>query len=116
MHRELLPTYALVGGCALIGLLVTVFVVEYEPRVLMWAFGAGAGLMFGAFVAAIASNEPLAGGSSRPEPLFSPHPTTSGAGPSMNGHGGTNGRSASDYQGVTEGEEDESLPDGGRYG
>ena len=36
-----------------------------------WLFGAGAGISGGAFIAAIASNEPLAGSSAtRREPLF----------------------------------------------
>ncbi len=110
MHRELIPTYALVGGCALIGLLVAVFVIEYEPRVLMGAYGAGVGLMVGAFIAAIASNEPLVGGGSRHKPLFpqSPPPPAAGLGGSLNGHTSSNGHVGTNgHGGLYEGEDNE---------
>ena len=117
MHRELLGTYAIVGGCALAGLLVAVFVVDYEPRVLLGAYGAGAGLMVGAFIAAIASNEPLVGGGSRHDPLFpqSPPPHAPGLRGSLNGHRSTNGHSTS-YENaeIEENEGDESVRRGGR--
>jgi hypothetical protein len=71
VHRELFATYALVFGCALIGLGVTVFVADVQPAFLAWLLGAGAGTMVGAFIAAVATNEPLVGRSALPrEPLF----------------------------------------------
>lgn len=74
MHRELLGTYLLVFGGAFGGLLVGVLFVHTRPAPLGWLFGLGAGLMVGAFIAAIASNEPLVGGGHRREPLFTPPP------------------------------------------
>jgi len=117
MHRELLGTYVVVGGCALVGLLVAVFVIDYEPRILLGAYGAGAGLMVGAFIAAIASNEPLVGGGARREPLFpdTPAPHAPGLRGSPNGHASSNGHSASYEDGeLQENEGDESLRRGGR--
>jgi hypothetical protein len=114
MHRELLATYALVGGCALVGFVVAVFVIDYEPRLLMGVYGAGAGLMVGAFIAAIASNEPLVGGGSRREPLFpqSPPPHAPGLRGSLNGHASTNGHGGSyEDDSVEESEGDKSRRD-----
>ena len=104
MHRELFATYAIVGGCALVGVLVAVFVIEYEPRLLMGVYGGGAGLMVGAFIAAIASNEPLVGGGPRHDPLFpqTPPPHAPGLRGSSNGHAPTNGHSASQTGGGVE--------------
>ena len=117
MHRELLATYVLVAGGATAGLVVAIlFFADSEPRVLMWIFGAGAGTMVGAFIAAIASNEPLIGGGSRREPLFPP-PQRSSERPrgSLNGHGSTNGHSASyDDEEIEENEGGESVRRGGR--
>ena len=112
MHRELLGTYAIVGGFALAGLLVAVFVIEYEPRVLMGVYGAGVGLMIGAFIAAIASNVPLVGGGSRHEPVFpqSPPPHAPGLRGSLNRPASTNGDHASYEEDGLEGNDgDESA-------
>ena len=76
-RRELIGPYLLVGGGLLGGILVGVFVVEMRPAVLGWLFGAGAGLMLGAFIAAIASNEPLVGRSTLPPAEVTAH---------LNGH------------------------------
>lgn len=62
MGRYLKPHYLIVFGGLLIGLGVGVFVVDVQPAILGWLFGAGAGLTGGAYVAAIASNTQLAGG------------------------------------------------------
>ena len=60
-HRELLGTYALVGGGLLIGLLTGIFVIDARPAIIGWVFGSAAGLTGGAFIAALASGEALAG-------------------------------------------------------
>ena len=62
LQRALIGPYILVFGGLLIGLLVGVFVVDADPPLLGWLFGAGAGLAGGAFVAALASGEQLLGG------------------------------------------------------
>lgn len=61
MRRELASSYALVFGGLIVGLLVGILVIDYEPAILGWIFGAGGGLALGAFFAAIASNTPLVG-------------------------------------------------------
>ena len=60
-HRELAGTYLLIGGSLLGGLLIGVLVLDAEPAILGWLFGAGAGISFGAFITAISSGEPLIG-------------------------------------------------------
>ncbi len=73
MHRELIGSYLLVGGGLVGGLVVGIFVVDVEPAFLGWLFGAAAGLMLGAFIAAIAAGEPLVGRGTLPdarEPLY----------------------------------------------
>ena len=60
-HRELAGTYLLVGGSLLGGLLIGVFVIDAQPAILGWLFGAGAGISFGAFVATISSGDQLIG-------------------------------------------------------
>jgi len=73
MHRHLIGTYVLVLGSGLAGLVVGVFVIDVEPAVIGWFFATGGGLMVGAFVAAIASNEPLVGRGALPgTPIASP--------------------------------------------
>ena len=59
--RRGLPTYLPIVAGFLIGSFVGFFVVDVDPAVVGWAFGAGAGLMGGAFIAALATNEPLVG-------------------------------------------------------
>ncbi len=61
MRRELASSYALVFGGFVVGLLVGVLVIDYDPAFLGWIFGAGGGLALGAFMAALASNTPLVG-------------------------------------------------------
>lgn len=60
-RRELASAYALVFGGLAVGLLVGILVIDYEPPVVGWIFGAGGGLALGAFMAAIASGTPLVG-------------------------------------------------------
>ncbi len=60
-RRELASSYILVFGGLAVGLLLGVFVIEYEPAVVGWLFGAGAGLALGAFIAAMTSGIPLVG-------------------------------------------------------
>lgn len=60
-RRELASSYIFVFGGLAVGLLLGVFVIEYEPAVVAWLFGAGAGLAFGAFIAALTSGIPLVG-------------------------------------------------------
>jgi len=64
MRRELWPSYLLVGGGLLAGLLVGGVLTSPEPAILGWLLGAGTGLTAGAFVAAIVAGVPL-GGSGR---------------------------------------------------
>jgi len=55
--------YLPVIGGLLLGLLIGGVVFETNPTIVGWIFGAGSGLMGGAFIAALASNEPIVGGS-----------------------------------------------------
>ena len=57
--RVYLPTF----GGLLLGLLIGGVLFETSPAISGWIFGAGAGLMGGAFIAALANNEPIVGGS-----------------------------------------------------
>ena len=67
----MLGSYLLVFGGLALGLFVGIFVVDVQPAVLGWLFGAGIGISGGAFIAAITLNEPLAGTrTARREPLF----------------------------------------------
>lgn len=68
VRRELITPYLLVASGLIIGLYVGVFVVNVEPAIIGWLFGAGAGVTFGAFVAAISSDEPLVGRGALPTP------------------------------------------------
>ena len=67
MHRELIGSYLLVGGGLTGGLAVGIFVVDVEPAILGWLFGAAAGLMLGAFIATIAAGESLVGRGTLPD-------------------------------------------------
>ncbi|MEZ4501549.1 MAG: hypothetical protein R3C39_02880 [Dehalococcoidia bacterium] len=78
MHRQLIGTYVLVLGSALAGLVIGVFVIEVDPAPVGWFFATGAGLMVGAFVAAIASNEPLIGRGALPAPPVVPPRASAG--------------------------------------
>ena len=59
MRRKLLGSYLLVGGGFSGGLAIGIFVLDARPPVIGWIFGGGAGLMLGAFIAAITSGESL---------------------------------------------------------
>jgi len=59
MRGRLHYLFVIVGLAAGIG---GAIFIETEPRILGWLFAIGAGLAGGAFLAAIVSNEPLAGG------------------------------------------------------
>ena len=65
MTRYLRPPriFVLVGLTT--GLLIGALVIEMRPAVLGWFFGAGLGLMGGAFVAALVSGDQLISGPSR---------------------------------------------------
>lgn len=63
----MLPTYIFVGLGALIGAYVGIFVIEYDPSIMAWFFSTGTGIAAGAFIAALASNTPLAGSASAPQ-------------------------------------------------
>ena len=68
VRRKLIAPYILVASGLIIGLYIGVFVVNVEPAIIGWLFGAGAGVTFGAFVAAISSDEPLVGRGALPTP------------------------------------------------
>ncbi|MYE46061.1 MAG: hypothetical protein F4X25_04800 [Chloroflexi bacterium] len=60
MLRQLAVLIPIVGGLVA-GALIGGVVMSPEPAIIGWLFGAGAGLMGGAFIVAIATNESLAG-------------------------------------------------------
>lgn len=62
MRRYLRLYYLLVVGGLMAGLAVGIFVIDFEPAIVGWVVGAGVGLTGGAYLAAITSGEPLAGG------------------------------------------------------
>jgi hypothetical protein len=61
VRRELWPSYLLVMGGLLAGLLVGGVFTSPEPAILGWLLGAGTGLTAGAFIAAIAAGVALGG-------------------------------------------------------
>jgi hypothetical protein len=65
----MLPAYVCVAVGLLAGIYAGGFLIDFEPRVVGWIFGAGAGLSAGAFVAALATNTPLAGRGAARRPL-----------------------------------------------
>ncbi len=54
--------HVIIGAGLVVGVLLGVFVFDTDPAVMGWLFGLGLGLSGGAFVAALASGEMLAGG------------------------------------------------------
>lgn len=62
MRRYLRLHYLLVFGGTAVGLAIGIFVIDIEPAIIGWIVGGGLGLSGGAYVAAITSGEPLAGG------------------------------------------------------
>lgn len=61
MIGNLFRLYIPVGGGLVAGAWTGGVVLAPEPAIVGWIFGAGAGLMGGAFLAAIVGNVPLAG-------------------------------------------------------
>jgi hypothetical protein len=64
MRRYLRLHYLLVIGGLILGLIVGIFVINFEPAFVGWILGGGIGLSGGAYLAAISSGEPLAGSNS----------------------------------------------------
>ncbi len=64
MMRYLRPPRVFVIVGLVTGLLIGVFVIEVRPAVVGWFFGAGLGLMGGAFVAAVTSGQAVISGPS----------------------------------------------------
>lgn len=62
MKRYFQAHYLLVFGGLALGLFLGVVVVDVEPAIFGWLFGAGIGITGGAYIAAIATNEQLVGG------------------------------------------------------
>ncbi len=96
MPRSLLLAAICVTVGLVSGVYVGAFVLDFEPTIVGWLFGAGAGISGGAFVAAIATNTPLAGSSTAPQRRGviprndDPDDEDYAEPPSRNGHG-TNG-------------------------
>jgi hypothetical protein len=61
LKRELASAYILVFGGLATGLLIGLFVIEYDPQIVGVLFCTGGGIAIGAFIAAITSGIPLAG-------------------------------------------------------
>ena len=75
MLRQIVIAIPILGGLVA-GALIGGLVMSPEPAIIGWLFGAGAGLMGGAFIVAIATNEPLAGrGSAGPRSVSYPGET-----------------------------------------
>jgi hypothetical protein len=66
VRRYLRSHFLLVFGGTAIGLTVGIFVIDVQPAFIGWLVGGGIGLSGGAYLAAITSGEPLAGGGSTP--------------------------------------------------
>jgi hypothetical protein len=62
--RSALRIYLPIGGGLLLGLLIGGVLFDTSPAIGGWIFGAGSGLMGGAFIAALLTNQPIVGGSS----------------------------------------------------
>ena len=74
MLRRIAVAAPIVGGLAA-GALIGGVLLKPEPALIGWLFGAGAGLMGGAFLVALATNEPLAGRGPAPRPSRYPGET-----------------------------------------
>ena len=66
MDRGLLATTLVTFGGTVTGFVLSVFVVKSDSPLIAGLLGAGGGTMIGAYIAAIATNEPLIGRSSMP--------------------------------------------------
>ncbi|MSP22803.1 MAG: hypothetical protein EXR66_07315 [Dehalococcoidia bacterium] len=64
MERGMLPTVLVTLGGTVTGFVLSVFVFDTDMPVVASLLGTGGGTMIGAYIAAIATNEPLLGGSS----------------------------------------------------
>ncbi len=62
MLRYLRPHYLLVICGLVLGIAAGIFIIDIEPAIVGWVVGGGIGLTGGAYLAAISSGEPLAGG------------------------------------------------------
>ena len=75
MLRRIAIAIPIVGGLVA-GALIGGVLMSPEPAIVGWLFGAGAGLMGGAFIVAIATNEALVGrGSADPRSVSYPGET-----------------------------------------
>lgn len=75
MLRRIAVAIPILGGLAA-GALIGGVLLKPEPAIVGWLFGAGAGLMGGAFIVAIATNEALVGrGSAGPHSVSYPGET-----------------------------------------
>ena len=75
MLRQIAIVIPILGGLVA-GALIGGVLMSPEPAILGWLFGAGAGLMGGAFIVAIATNEALVGrGSAGPRSVSYPGET-----------------------------------------
>ncbi len=71
--RQGLLVYLPIIGGLVVGAFIGGVVFSADPAFVGWIFGAGSGLMGGAFVAALATNEPLVGrGSQDPRSITYP--------------------------------------------
>ena len=59
--RNATRVYLPIFGGLLLGVLIGAVILDTSPAIVGWIFGAGTGLMGGAFIAAVATNEPLVG-------------------------------------------------------
>lgn len=75
MIRRIAVAFPIVGGLVA-GALIGGVLLRPDPAIVGWLFGAGAGLMGGAFIVAIATNEALVGrGSAGPRSVSYPGET-----------------------------------------
>lgn len=79
MDRRLLATTLVTFGGTVTGFVLSVFVFKSDSPIIAGLLGTGGGTMIGAYIAAIATNEPLIGRSSMPVsmPTRSSPPRTS---------------------------------------
>ena len=91
VSRAVIPSLLCVVAGLAAGLLITVYLMDVQPPVMAWLLGAGAGMSGGAFIAALATNTPLAGNPRR-RPIQIDHVDDEAdafpSSPSTNGHSG----------------------------
>ena len=66
VRRSLIPSVLCVSGGLIAGVYAGVYLLNFQPAVVGWLFGAGAGISGGAFVAAMATNTALVGSGGAP--------------------------------------------------